>query len=115
VESLIQAQFLGHGEYDVVVPGRDGADDWKPRYIDLYSPESGTVRLSLAKDTPPVHGYDMGDWVNLRCTVRNQAKQSGDRTFNVVRMQVTSCESDQQRLALIDAYSPGAAEASEVA
>jgi hypothetical protein len=108
MEALIVAQYLGSGEYDLAVEEKDEqgrvVGTWKPRYMDVYSAESGLVRLGLAKDAPIVHALGMGDWLHLRCTVRNQQKggANGGRAFNVVRLQIVSFETDQQRISGIE-------------
>jgi hypothetical protein len=88
LHALIEdADFLGQGEYDFEPVAGQG----QPRFVDAYTPESGLVRLSLAKELPPFEAT-MGDKLKLRCRVSNAEKyvrgEERDRSVKSLRLQV---------------------------
>jgi len=82
------ARVLGVGEYDMeMAEGRA-----KPRYLDIYSPESGQVRLSVHRDCPPLDGIEFGAMLDLRCELANSERvvrgEDRDRSMKSVRVVV---------------------------
>jgi hypothetical protein len=94
VFTLVKAQYLGTGVYDLWVEEKDdeGAvvGRYQPRYIDLYSDMSGQVRFSLDKSCELPVGLAMGEYVTCEGDSKNASKAVNTRVVASVKTTVRS-------------------------